>query len=135
MSFSVSSDVKLQRLWLLKGMCVRYISSLISQKKKLTWNFQLQKAYLKLLTSETYCRLQVWTFMDITKDFYFQCSSSLPICDVKLLAWKCSHSNKCWPCMMLLLLLFIAIHGYVAILIVASHSQCLIPANCRHKLS
>ena len=26
-----------------KGMCVGYISSLISQKRKVTWNFQLQK--------------------------------------------------------------------------------------------
>ena len=42
-TFSESSDVKLQILWLLKGVCVGYVSSLISQKKKLTWNFQLQK--------------------------------------------------------------------------------------------
>ena len=49
MPFSGSSDVKLQRLWLLKG-CVRYISSLI---------FFKEKAHLKLSTLEAYCRLQV----------------------------------------------------------------------------
>ena len=42
-TFSESNDVKLQILWLLKGACAGYVSTLISQKKRLTWNFQLQK--------------------------------------------------------------------------------------------
>ena len=51
-----------------KGRCVGCILKL---------NFSKEKPYLKLWTSETYCRLQVQSFKVIIKDFYFHCSSPL----------------------------------------------------------